>query len=469
MLLDGVVRAGNQQLAVVHPVDGAVVGHVARDSPNDVAHVLAHVARARSELPVERRSAALRAAATKLADQRERFARLITQEAGTCLKEAGREVDRACGNLTVAAEEALRLHGEALRIHATGGDRLAFTIHEPVGVVCAITPFNRPLNQVVVKVAPAIAAGASIVVKPSELAPLSCLAFVELLIGAGLPASFIAVVTGLPSEIGEVLITSSHVDMVTFTGSIETGERIMAQIGLRRALMELGGNGPLIVLADADLDRAATLAAAGAFATAGQSCRGVKRVIAIDSIAAPLVERLAARARELRCGDLFDPSTDVSAMINVAAAERVERRCQDAISRGAVRVCGGERQGPIMTPCVLDRVSPTCELVAEETFGPVAPILRVRDLDEAIAVANSTRYGLQAGVLTRDLPSFLRLARALRVGAVNFDEGPHFDSPHIPFGGVKRSGLGREGVRWAIREMTTVKTVVLPWGPGGGG
>ncbi|MDR3637958.1 MAG: aldehyde dehydrogenase family protein [Isosphaeraceae bacterium] len=463
MYVDGTVRESQRRLTIRNPYTGSVVGSAASDSPEDVATAIASVSSYDHTLTAERRSRILRSAADELARRREEFARRIAEEAGTCVKEAGLEVDRACGNLVVASEEAMRIHGEALRITARGKDKVAMTIYEPVGVVCAITPFNRPLNQVVVKVGPAIAANNGVVVKPSEKTPLTAIAFAELLVACGLPRNMMAVVTGDPREIGDPLVTSPAIDMVTFTGSVETGERIMAKVGLKKVTMELGGNDPLIVLADANLAQAAALAAAGAFATAGQSCRGVKRILVAAEVADRFVALLTDEAQKLKLGDIFDPATDIGTLIDEEAARRVERRCAAAVRDGAILVFGGQRAGAAMAPAVLDHVSPESEIVVRETFGPVAPVLRVRDVESAIAVSNSTAYGLQAGVVTRNFEDFVRIAKGLRVGAVNLMEGPQFDSPHIPFGGVKKSGIGREGIRYAVREMSVVKTVVVPW------
>lgn len=401
----------------------------------------------------------LRRAAEAVVARRAELSRSITNEAGISLKESGKEVDRAARNLAVAAEEALRIHGEAIQVPG-GGGRVAIAMREPVGVVGAITPFNRPLNQVVVKVAPALAAGNGIVVKPSEKTPLTALLFAELLRDSGLPPGTVSVVTGDPVEVGSALAASA--DMVTFTGGVSAGHAVARAAAGRRVTLELGGNDPLIVLEDGDLDAAARIVGTQAFATAGQSCRGVKRVIAADAVAGELVERIVEHAAALRWGDPFDPQTDIGPMIDEAAALRVQERCAHAIAAGAVLAHGSERQGALHPPTVLDRVPFDAELVREETFGPVAPVIRVSDEDEAIAVANSTRYGLQAGVVTDSQARFSRVAQRLDVGAVNLMEGPAFDSPHIPFGGVKDSGVGREGIRWAIEEMTRIKTITMP-------
>jgi putative phosphonoacetaldehyde dehydrogenase len=463
MYLQGALRERPERLAVHHPFTGREVGSVSRDRREDVAEALAILSTYDRRLTGEQRAAILHAAAAALVGQSEDFALSITGESGLCLKDSRKEVERAAENLRVAAEEAKRIHGEALQITAGGETRMAATILEPVGVVCAITPFNRPLNQVVVKVAPAIAANDAIVVKPSEKTPLTALRFAALLVASGLPPEMIAVVTGDPAPLGEALLASPEVAMVTFTGGVETGERIARAAGLKKLLLELGGNDPLIVLGDADLPQAARLAARGALATAGQSCRGIKRILVEEHVADAFVPLLVAEVRQWRAGDPYDPTVDMGTLISEEAARTVERRCAQAVRDGAVLLHGGERRGALLTPAVLDHVPPTTELVVRETFGPVAPVIRVADVDAALAVANGTDYGLQAGVVTRSCDSFLRLAKGLRVGAVNLMDGPGFDSPHIPFGGVKKSGIGREGMRWAIREMTTVKTVVMPW------
>jgi putative phosphonoacetaldehyde dehydrogenase len=463
MFVDGHLQQREEKFAIRNPFNGAVVGCVSKDTPEDVQAALASLKSYDHSLTGEKRSQILRTTAEELLRSKEQFARRISEESGMCLKDSRGEVDRSYGNLIVAAEEAQRLHGEALQITSKGQNKVAMTIHEPVGVVCAITPFNRPLNQVVVKVAPAIAANNSIIIKPSEKTPLSAFAFAELMVRCGLPKNMIAVVAGDPREIGEGLISSPLVDMVTVTGSVETGERIMTKVGLKKVTMELGGNDPLIVLADADLQQAAALAAAGAFSNAGQSCRGIKRILVVKEVADCFVKLLTEAAKKLKLGDIFDPATDMGTLIDEEAAKRVEGRCAEAVKEGAVLVFGGNRNGASMPPTVLDRVSRTSELVVRETFGPVAPVIRIRDVEDAIELSNATPFGLQAGVVTQSHDDFVRLAKKLRVGAVNLLEGPQFDSPHIPFGGVKKSGIGREGIRYAMREMTTVKTVVMPW------
>jgi putative phosphonoacetaldehyde dehydrogenase len=463
MFLEGALRPAAAELAVHDPWTGDVVGRVARDGAEQVDEAVRLLAARRRSLPPAERAAVLTGAAAALQARAEELATLITSESGVCCKETLREVERAARNLRVAAVEAERIRGETIPI--PGQRRLAITVPEPIGVVAGITPFNRPLNQVAVKVAPALAAGCPVVIKPSEKTPLTAIAFAQLLVEAGCPADALAVLTGDPGVVGPALAAHPGVDMVTFTGGVATGRAVAAAAAGKKLLLELGGNDPLLVLPDADLDRAAQLAANGALATAGQSCRGVKRIVVWEQVADALVERLLDAARRKRFGDPREPETDVGPLVTEEAARLVERRIADAVAAGARLLLGGGRRGALVEPAVLDGVPPDAELVREETFGPVAPVIRVRDLDHAVAVVNGTRYGLQAGVVTRDSQAFWALAARLRVGAVNLDEGPQFDSPHIPFGGVKASGVGREGIRYSIAEMTVVKTVTVPFGP----
>jgi aldehyde dehydrogenase (NAD+) len=345
-----------------------------------------------------------------------------------------------------------------------GRRRRAFTTREPVRLVAAITPFNHPLNQVAHKLAPAIAAAAPIVLKPSEKTPLAALWLARAVLEAGYPAEALAVVTGDREAVLAEMLGHEAVEVVMFTGGVAVGEHIARTAGFRRTVLELGGNDPLLVLADADLDEAASLAVAGATRNSGQRCTAVKRILAELSIADELADRIAARAATLRVGDPLHPATDVGTLIDEEAAERVERRVVAAVADGARLLDGGERTGAQIVPPVLDRVDPDSELVREETFGPAVPIVRVAGLDEALAVANGTRYGLSAGVVSNDLAAITRCIHELRCGTVNVREVPGWRTEQTPFGGVKASGLGaKEGVVEAIRAVTNVKLATFPW------
>lgn len=413
------------------------------------------------------RSRLLSAIADQLAAEREQLAGLISSESGLCLKDTRHEVGRAVDVFRMAAIEALRDDGETFAgdISPNGADRRAHTLRSPVSLAAAITPFNHPLNQVAHKLAPALAAGAPIVLKPSERSPLSALRLFEIVAAlAGGEDPAVAVVCGDAPAILDAFLGHAAVEVISFTGGVAVGKAIAQRLGYRRAVLELGGNDPLIVLADADLDEAAALAVDGSFANSGQRCTAVKRIIAVAEIADKLTERIVARTLELRCGDPLDEATDVGTVIDEQAAARIAGRVHDAVTRGARLLCGGRREGALLTPAVLDGVTPSMELVALETFGPVAPIIRVRDLDEAIATANASPYALSSGVCTFDWRAIARCVRELRAGTVNIREVPGWRTELTPFGGIGDSGLGvKEGVRDAIRAMTNTKVYTLPW------
>ncbi|GAV39916.1 aldehyde dehydrogenase family protein [Streptomyces acidiscabies] len=449
--------------SVFNPYTGKPAGQMARA---DAAQVI-EAARAAKEfhgpLSAHERGEILLRTAGRIRDISREFVQSIVGETGNAHKDAVTEVRRAIAQLRFGAEEAKRLTGESISTDVTDytPHRLAVTLPEPLGLICAITPFNRPLNQVVTKVVPAVAAGNSVIVKPSEKAPLTATLFVRALLDSGLPAGSIALVTGDPAEIGDALVTCEHIDMVTFTGSAAVGKHIARRIGMIRSAFELGDSGALIVADDADLDAAVTAAVAGAYSTAGQSCRGVKRVLVHTDVADEFAAMLVKQTEQLVVGDPADPATDVGTLIDEEAAVRVEGRVAEAVAGGARLLAGGRRRGAQYWPTVLDHVDRAAPLVCEETFGPCAPLVRIKDVDDAVDHLNSGRLGLQTGVFTRRLDDALRVARTLRTGAVVVNGGPQFESPNIPFGGVRDSGHGREGVRYAMREMTRVKTLVL--------
>jgi putative phosphonoacetaldehyde dehydrogenase len=455
-----------QRIAVVDPFSGRLVGEVPVNGREEVDAALDAGAAFRYELDRHARSTLLFAVAERIADDGDRVAALISSESGLCLRDTRHEVQRARDVFRFAAMEALRDDGEvfACDVSALGRPRRAVTHREPVGLAAAITPFNHPLNQVAHKVAPAIAAGTPIVVKPSERTPLSALWLLDALGECGLPHDAVQMVTGDPGEIGAAMLDHPAVEVVLFTGSVRIGKQIAANLGYRRAVLELGGNDPLLVLDGARIERAADLAVSGAFANSGQRCTAVKRIIALDSLASELAQAIAERTARLVVGDPMDERTEVGTLIDEPAAIAVEERVRAAVAAGAHLLVGGARLGAQVDPCVLDGVRPEMALVAEETFGPVAPILRVRDADEAIALANATRYGLSAGVVTGDLELALHCARALRCGSVNIDEVPGYRTELTPFGGIGDSGLGvKEGVRETIRALTFQKLVSVPW------
>ncbi len=453
-------------LSVSSPYSGEVIGEVALASPDEIRAMLGAGAAYTNELTRHERSQILFGVAEGLAADAGPLSELISREAGLCLKDTHHELKRAGDVFRFAAMEALRDDGESFAgdVSANGRDRRAHTLRTPVRLVGAITPFNHPINQVAHKLAPAIAAGAPIVLKPSEKTPLSALALLDVIRRAGLPEEAVQIVCGEPAVVLDAFLAEPAVDLVSFTGGVSVGKMIAERLGYRRAVLELGGNDPLIVLDDADLDEAAALAVSGAFANSGQRCTAVKRIIVDERVADGLVERVAEGAAKLRVGDPLDPQTDIGTVIDERAAIAIEQRVRDAAANGAELLYGGQRDGAQLTPAVLDHVRPEMELVAKETFGPVAPIIRVSGLDEAIAVANGTPYALSCGLCTFDWRAISRCVREVRAGTVNVREVPGWRTEVTPFGGIGDSGLGvKEGVREAIKAMTFTKLYTLPW------
>jgi len=377
---------------------------------------------------------------------------------------AAGEVVRAGQFLRAAAAEALRDDGRAFAGDAgpKAGNRM-FTLREPLGIAAAITPFNYPLNQVVHKLAPAIAAGTPLILKPSEKTPLTALAFAELCYEAGLPGWMLSAFVGSVDTVVEPLVTDERVDLVAFTGSAETGKRIASISGYKRICLELGGSSPLLVLRDADVELAARLAADECFRHSGQRCTAAKRLIVDAEVAEAFTAKLVQHAAAFRCGDPTDPATRVGSLIDAAAAERVQAAVDAAVAGGAKVLAGGSRDGAFFPATVLTHVARDARLAREEVFGPVAPVFVAEGLDDALELANATRYGLAASVVTDSLSAAMRCVREIRAGQVNVNAGPGYRPEVAPFGGVKDSGLGvKEGVIEAIRLMTHEKTFSLP-------
>ncbi|HSQ82479.1 MAG TPA: phosphonoacetaldehyde dehydrogenase, partial [Casimicrobiaceae bacterium] len=330
--------------------------------------------------------------------------------------------------------------------------------------ISAITPFNHPLNQVAHKVAPSIATNNRMVLKPSEKTPLTALVLADILYEAGLPPPMFSVVTGDPREIADEMLANPDVDLVTFTGGVPVGKYIAARAVYKRQVLELGGNDPIIVMEDADLDEAATLAATGSYKNSGQRCTAVKRILVHERIADAFVERLVARTNAWSYGDPADPDIDMGTVIDERAAAGFEAKVRAAVEQGAKLLCGNHRDGALYSPTVIDQVTPGMDVVRTETFGPVSPVLRFADIDDAIRIANSTAYGLSSAVCTNRLDYITRFVTELNVGTVNVREVPGYRLELTPFGGIKDSGLGyKEGVQEAMKSFTNVKTYSLPW------
>jgi phosphonoacetaldehyde dehydrogenase len=457
-----------ETLEVMNPYTGKVVGTVPAARPEHVRDAFARARAFKPRLTRYERQRILMATGEKLASRKEEIARLITAESGLCWKDSLYEVGRAYDVFTLAGQLAINDDGEIYSCDITphGKDRRIYTMRTPLlGVISAITPFNHPLNMVAHKLAPAIATNNRVVLKPTELTPLTALLLADVLYEAGLPPEMLSVVTGNPSTMGDAMITDPDADLVTFTGSVRVGKYIAENAGYKRLVLELGGNDPLIVMDDADLDKAADLAVAGATKNSGQRCTAVKRILAVEPIADALAEKIVARVRKLRCGDPMDPETDVGTVINEAAARLFQTRVEGAVDRGAEVLFGEPRQGALFPPTVVDRVPADAELVHHETFGPVVPVVRCpNDIEAVIRIANSTAYGLSSGVCTNRLDHITRFVNELDVGTVNVWEVPGYRIEMSPFGGIKDSGLGyKEGVVEAMKGFTNVKTYSLPW------
>jgi aldehyde dehydrogenase (NAD+) len=465
-VVGGREEAGTQRFPVTYPYTGELVGEAPLLDRAAVRNALDLAGEASVALDRAERAKVLERVAARIATEAEPLARLITLESGLCLADTRHETGRAADVFRFAAQAALDDDGRAFACDVSphGRPRRAYTLREPVRLVAAVTPFNHPLNQVAHKLAPAIAAAAPIVLKPSEKTPLAALWLARAILEAGYPEDALAVVTGDRAGILDEFLTHPAVEVVSFTGGIAVGREIAARLGYRRAVLELGGNDPLIVLRDADVERAAELAVTGATRNSGQRCTAVKRVLVEEPLADSLASTIAERAGHLTVGDPLADETQVGTLIDEPAAARVEQRVLEAVGAGAALLGGGERTSAQLVPPVLDWVRPEHELVREETFGPAIPVVRVRDLDEALAVANGTRYGLSSGVVSNDLAAITRCIRELRCGTVNVDEVPGFRTEATPFGGIKDSGLGvKEGVVEAMQGMTNVKLFSLPW------
>jgi acyl-CoA reductase-like NAD-dependent aldehyde dehydrogenase len=430
-------------------------------------HLEAAVAAARRAAPVMReltldqRAAILRKAYYRLLDGKADMARVIASEGGKPIREALAEVERAAQTLLFSSEEAHRLHGEVVPMEAAPGGkgRWAMTLREPLGVIAAITPFNFPLNLPMHKIGPAIAAGNAIVHKPASATPVSALQMATILEECGLPKGGLNVITGPGGSIGDILTLHPDVAMITFTGSADVGVRIRSLAGMKRVTLELGNNGAVIIEEDADLDEAVPRCVAGSFAHSGQVCISVQRIYVHEGIRSQFLDRFVAAAGKLKIGHPLEPDTDVSSLITEQEARRVESWIEEAVRAGAKLLTGGKRRRATLEPAVLADVPPHVQLSCREAFGPVAGVNSYRKLEDAIELVNASDYGLQAGIYTRDLRKAFQAAARVRVGGFMINDTPQFRVDQMPYGGVKLSGVGREGPKYAVEEMTELKLV----------
>ncbi|MGM0968236.1 MAG: aldehyde dehydrogenase family protein [Bacillota bacterium] len=453
---------------IINPYSGERIGTSYLASSEDIEQALSIAQHAKKQIAgisAIERSKILTKAATLLEEQKDHFAKLISLELGKPLKNTRDEVSRSIETLAQSAEEANRLVGETIpgNVSSRGQGAMAMTFKVPVGVVLAITPFNAPLNLICHKVGPAFAGGNVIILKPAPQTSAVASAFVKLLLEAGFPEASLQLVIG-GVDAGKQLVTDERTNLISFTGGAAGGEHITTSAGLKKVLLELGGNGATIVHHDADIEQAASLCAKTGFSNSGQSCISVQRIYVHQEIMPSFTEVLKQKVEQLVVGDPLSSESDIGCMVDVQAAQRIETWIQEAESMGAQLLCGGKRNGASITPAILLNPPKQAKVVCEEVFGPVVSILPYAELEEAIKEANDSRYGLQAGIFTNQLDVALHAAKELETGGVVINGTSNFRLDHWPYGGIKRSGLGREGPRFAIEEMTETKMIVLPQG-----
>jgi acyl-CoA reductase-like NAD-dependent aldehyde dehydrogenase len=466
LLIDGQWVGGGPQLEVKNKYNGETVGVLPTARKEDMDEAIAAAERAEdtmADLPAHRRAEILLKAAMLMRERADDLAKTIAAEAGKALKFARAEVDRAISTFTIASEEAKRLHGETIPLDAVpaGEGYFGFWTRRPVGVIAAISPFNFPLNLVAHKVAPAIASGNTVVLKPATSTPLTAVKLCQILMDAGLPAGAINLVIGSGGTVGEGLVTDPRVDKITFTGSPEIGRHILSVAGIKKVTLELGNTSPVVVAPDADLDFVAGRCALGAFYNSGQVCISVQRIYSQKQVYEPFTEKFVHATEAMVVGDPLDERVDVGPMIDSKEVDRIEGWVNEAQGAGAKVLTGGKREGTVYYPTVLTGVEDDMKVVAEEAFAPVASIISSDDFESALQQANDTKYGLQVGVFTKDVDRVFKAVRRLNFGGVIVNDTPNFRADHMPYGGNRQSGLGREGVRFAMEDMTNIQMVAI--------
>jgi acyl-CoA reductase-like NAD-dependent aldehyde dehydrogenase len=466
LLIGGQWRGSGNSLDVKNKYNGSIVGLLPTASRADLDDAIEAAERAEdvmAELPAYKRAEILLKTASLLRERFDDMARTIAAEAGKALKFARAEVERAMSTFTIAAEEAKRLHGETIPLDAVpaGEGYFGFWNRRPVGVIAAISPFNFPLNLVAHKVAPAIASGNTIVLKPASTTPLTAVKLCQILMDAGLPAGAINLVVGSGGTVGEWLVTDPRVDKITFTGSPDVGRHILSVAGIKKVTLELGNTSPVVVAPDADLDFVAKRCAVGAYYNSGQVCISVQRIYSQKQVYEPFSEKFVKATEAMVVGDPLDERVDVGPMIDSAEVDRIEGWVKEAQASGAKVLTGGRRDGTIYYPTVLTGVNEDMKVVAEEAFAPVASIIASDDFESALQQANDTRFGLQVGVFTKDIDRVFKAVKRLNFGGVIINDTPSFRADHMPYGGNRQSGLGREGVRFAMEEMTNIQLVAI--------
>jgi len=470
MFINGEWKKSPQLIEVRNPFDQSVIDTVPAANNSDVEKAIAGAeegAKIMAKIPAFDRAKILRKTADLMLEHADDFAKTISMEEGKILAEAQLEATRAAEVMQLSSEEAKRLCGEVLPMDAAPGaaGKMGFTLRVPCGLVAAITPFNFPLNLVCHKVGPALAGGNSVIIKPASDTPLSALKLVEVLLEAGAPPQAITCLTGAGSTVGSALSSDRRIRKISFTGSYEIGDKICRNAGMKRVTMELGSNSPLIIMEDANLQKVVEATAITGYANAGQVCISAQRVLAQDNIYDEFLDRLQKRVETISTGDQLNKNTGMGPMIREADAKRVSHWIKESISGGARLITGGERKGTMMEPSILAEVDPKMKISCDELFGPAVAVTAFNDINQAIAMANDTRFGLSAGIFTQDIDHALHFANKVEIGNININWGPQYRVDLMPYGGLKDSGIGKEGPRYAIKEMTEVKMVMVHLGP----
>lgn len=466
LLIDGQWVDAGPLMEVKNKYDGIGIGTVPTARKEDVDAAIDSAERAEdvmADMPAYKRAEILLKTAALLRERSDDLAKTIAAEAGKALKFARAEVERAISTFTIAAEEAKRLHGETIPLDAVpaGEGYFGFWIRRPVGVIAAISPFNFPLNLVAHKVAPALASGNTLVLKPASTTPLAAVKLCQILMEAGLPAGAINLVVGSGGTVGEWLVTDPRVDKITFTGSPDVGRHILSVAGIKKVTLELGNTSPVVVAPDADLDFVAKRCAVGAYYNSGQVCISVQRIYSEKNVYEPFSEKFVKATQAMVVGDPLDERVDVGPMIDSKEVDRIEQWITEAQTSGAKVLTGGRREGTVYYPTVLANVQDEMKVVAEEVFAPVASIISSDDFESALKQANDTKFGLQVGVFTNDVNRVFKAVKRLNFGGVIVNDTPNFRADHMPYGGNRQSGLGREGVRFAMEDMTNIQMVAI--------
>ena len=456
----------DEKIQVTNPYDGTVINTVPRAGIEDVDAAVASAERGAAvmaALPAYKRYEMLHRAVDLMVERAEDLARTITKEEGKIIVEARGEVDRAVQTITLSGEEAKRLYGETIPLDGAANwtGQLGFTLRVPCGVVAAISPFNFPLNLVCHKVGPALAAGNSVIIKPASDTPLSALMLTEVLLDAGVPPEAVQCITGPGGSIGDALVGDPRVRKVTFTGSKEVGEHICKTAGLKKVTMELGSNSPLIVMPDADMEKVVAGTVASGFSNAGQVCISAQRVIANREIYADFLDALTEGVEAINTGNPLDDTVKMGPMVRPQDAVRVNEWIREAVGTGARTLVGGDYDGTMHAPTIVADVKPEMRISGEELFGPAVAVTPFSDIDEAIAMANDTNFGLSAAIFTQNIDWAMKFAREVHSGNLQINAGPQWRADLMPYGGLKDSGMGKEGPKYAVEEMTELKMVIL--------